>query len=133
MPQVGIGIVLILAFIGIMNYMNTFVVNVQNRMTELSIMESIGMTRKQLLGMLVREGVLYAGGAWFVTLTAGMGVTYLLYESMNYHNIAFLVPILPLLFALGISVLVCIMVPVLTWLVLEKNGTVVERIKGVVS
>ena len=96
-------------------------------------MESIGMTRKHLLGMLVREGVFYAGGAWFITLTAGMGVTYLLYESMNYHNIAFSVPILPLLFALGISVLVCIMVPVLTWLVLEKNGTVVERIKGVVS
>ena len=131
MPQVGIGIVLILAFIGIMNYMNTFVVNVQSRMTELSVMESIGMTPKQLLGMLVREGVLYAGGAWLVTLTVGMGVTYLLYESMNYRGIAFSVPLLPLLFALGISLLVCTMVPVLTWIVLEKNGTVVERIKGV--
>ena len=131
MPQVGIGIVLILAFIGIMNYMNTFVVNVQSRMTELSVMESIGMTPKQLLGMLVREGVLYAGGAWLVTLTVGMGVTYLLYESMNYRGIAFSVPLLPLLFAVGISFLVCTMVPVLTWIILEKNGTVVERIKGV--
>ena len=92
MPQLGIGIVLILAFIGIMNYMNTFVVNVQSRMTELSVMESIGMTPKQLLGMLVREGVLNAGGAWLVTLTVGMGVTYLLYESMNYRGIAFSVP-----------------------------------------
>ena len=45
MPQIGMGIVLILAFIGIMNYINTFVANVQNRMTEFSIMESIGMTR----------------------------------------------------------------------------------------
>ena len=131
MPQVGIGIVLILAFIGIMNYMNTFVVNVQSRMTELSVMESIGMTPKQLLGMLVREGVLYAGGAWLVTLTVGMGATYLLYESMNYRGIAFSVPLLPLSFAVGISLLVCTMVPVLTWSVLEKNGTVVERIKGV--
>ena len=131
MPQVGIGIVLILAFIGIMNYMNTFVVNVQSRMTELSVMESIGMTPKQLLGMLVREGVLYAGSAWLVTLTAGMGVTYLIYESMNYRGIAFSVPLLPLLFAVGISFLVCTMVPVLTWIILEKNGTVVERIKGV--
>ena len=76
MPQVGIGIVLILAFIGIMNYMNTFVVNVQSRMTELSVMESIGMTPKQLLGMLVREGILYVGGAWLVTLTVGLGGTY---------------------------------------------------------
>ena len=131
MPQVGIGIVLILAFIGIMNYMNTFVVNVQSRMTELSVMESIGMTPKQLLGMLVREGILYVGGAWLVTLTVGLGGTYLLYESMNYRGIAFSVPILPLLFTIGISVLVCTMIPVLTWIVLEKNGTVVERTKGV--
>ena len=131
MPQVGIGIVLILAFIGIMNYMNTFVVNVQSRMTELSVMESIGMTPKQLLEMLVREGVLYVGGAWLVTLTVGLGGTYLLYESMNYRGIAFSVPILPLLFTVGISVLVCTMIPVFTWIVLEKNGTVVERTKGV--
>ena len=131
MPQVGIGIVLILAFIGIMNYMNTFVVNVQSRMTELSVMESIGMTPKQLLGMLVREGILYVGGAWFVTLTVGLGGTYLLYESMNYRGIAFSVPILPFLFTVGISVLVCTMIPVLTWIILEKDGTVVERSKGV--
>lgn len=131
MPQVGIGIVLILAFIGIMNYMNTFVVNVQSRMTELSVMESIGMTPKQLLGMLVREGILYVGGAWLVTLTVGLGGTYLLYESMNYRGIAFSVPILPFLFTVGISVLVCTMIPVLTWIILEKNGTVVERSKGV--
>lgn len=70
-------------------------------------------------------------GAWLVTLTVGMGVTYLLYESMNYRGIAFSVPLLPLLFAVGISFLVCTMVPVLTWIILEKNGTVVERIKGV--
>ena len=131
MPQVGIGIVLILAFIGIMNYMNTFVVNVQSRMTELSVMESIGMTPKQLLEMLVREGVLYVGGAWLVTLTVGLGGTYLLYESMNYREITFSVPILPFLFTVGISVLVCTMIPVFTWIVLEKNGTVVERTKGV--
>lgn len=53
MPQVGIGIVLILAFIGIMNYMNTFVVNVQSRMTEL-VMESID-DPEAASGMLVRK------------------------------------------------------------------------------
>ena len=40
-------------------------------------------------------------------------------------------PLLPLLFAVGISLLVCTIVPVLTWIILEKNGTVAERIKGV--
>ncbi len=131
MPQIGIGIVLILAFIGIMNYINTFVVNIQSRMTELSVMESIGMTPGQLLGMLVREGALYAGGAWVITLTVGMGITYLFYQSMNYRKIAFSVPILPMIFAVGISFLVCILVPVAAWKGMERKGTVVERIKGI--
>ena len=131
MPQIGIGIVLILAFIGIMNYINTFVVNIQSRMTELSVMESIGMTPGQLLGMLVREGALYAGGAWVITLTAGMGITYLFYEAMNYRKVAFSVPILPVIFAAGISFLVCILVPVAAWKGMERKGTVVERIKGI--
>ena len=131
MPQIGIGIVLILAFIGIMNYINTFVVNIQSRMTELSVMESIGMTPGQLLGMLVREGALYAGGAWTITLTAGMGITYLFYEAMNYRKVAFSVPILPVIFAAGISLPVCILVPVAAWKGMERKGTVVERIKGI--
>ena len=131
MPQIGIGIVLILAFIGIMNYINTFVVNIQSRMMELSVMESIGMTPGQLLGMLVREGALYAGGAWTITLTAGMGITYLFYEAMNYRKVAFSVPILPVIFAAGISLPVCILVPVAAWKGMERKGTVVERIKGI--
>ena len=131
MPQIGMGIVLILAFIGIMNYMNTFVVNVQSRMTELSVMESVGMTDRQLMGMLVREGALYAGGAWGLTLTAGMGIVYLIYQTMNYRGVSFLVPVVPLLLAAAISFVVCIAIPVVTWKVLERQGTVVERIKGV--
>ena len=131
MPQIGIGIVLILAFIGIMNYINTFVVNIQSRMTELSVMESIGMTPGQLLGMLVREGALYAGGAWAITLTVGMGITYLFYEAMNYRKVAFSVPVLPMIFAAEISLLVCILVPVAAWKGMERKGTVVERIKGI--
>lgn len=131
MPQIGMGIVLILAFIGIMNYINTFVANVQNRMTEFSIMESIGMTPRQLLLMLIKEGILYAGGVWMVTLTVGMGVTYVIYQSMNYRKVPFSIPLLAILVAAVVSFLVCIVVPAVTWLILEKNGSLVQRIKGI--
>ena len=131
MPQIGMGIVLILAFIGIMNYINTCVVNVQNRMTEFSIMESIGMTPRQLLLMLIKEGILYAGGVWMVTLTVGMGVTYVIYQSMNYRKVPFSIPLLAILVAAVVSFLVCIVVPAVTWLILEKNGSLVQRIKGI--
>ena len=132
MPQLGMGIVLILALIGIMNYMNNFVANVQNRMIYLSVMESIGMTPKQLLGMLIREGLFYVCGAWAVTLTAGMGVTYFLYQSMNYRGVAFSIPLMPILLAVLVSFLTGAAVPVFTWMVLEKSGTVVERIRGII-
>ena len=119
MPQIGMGIVLILAFIGIMNYINTFVANVQNRMTEFSIMESIGMTPRQLLLMLIKEGILYAEGAWMVTLTVGLGVTYVIYQSMNYRKVPFSIPLLAILIAVVTSFLVCIVVPAVTWMILE--------------
>ena len=112
--------------------MNNFVANVQNRMIYLSVMESIGMTPKQLLGMLIREGLFYVCGAWAVTLTAGMGVTYFLYQSMNYRGVAFSIPLMPILLAVLVSFLTGVSVPVFTWMVLEKSGTVVERIRGII-
>ena len=44
MLEVGLGIVLILALIGLLNYVNTVTGNVQNRQMELAILESVGMT-----------------------------------------------------------------------------------------
>lgn len=131
LPEVGMGIVLILALIGVMNYMNTSMVNVQSRRVELSVMESVGMTQRQLLRMLVEEGLLYAGGAWAITLTAGLVVIERIYQWMNYQDVAFSVPLLPLLLAAAVSVLVCVVIPVLTWRSLERSGTVVERIRSV--
>ena len=57
MMEVGISIVLILGVIGIMNYMNTSAGSIQSRKLELSVMESIGMTEKQMNGMLAERGL----------------------------------------------------------------------------
>lgn len=131
MLEVGVGIVLILALIGVMNYVNTFAGNIQNRMAELSILESIGMTGRQIRRMLMREGLLYALGAWLVTATAGLGVTYRIYQSMNYRNVDFSVPLFPLLAAIALSAVICMAVPVVTYGILEKKGSIVERIRTV--
>ncbi len=131
MMEAGISMVLILAFIGIMNYLNTSVGSIQNRRMELSVLESIGMTGKQMGRMLVTEGLLYAAGAWLVTMTAGLGVTYWLYQSMNYNGAEFKIPILPLLAALVLTLAVCMSVPLITWQQMEKNNSIVDRIKGI--
>lgn len=62
----------------------------------------------------------------------GMGVTYFLYQSMNYRGVAFSIPLMPILLAVLVSFLTGAAVPVFTWMVLEKSGTVVERIRGII-
>lgn len=131
MMEVGIGIVLILAFIGIMNYVNTLVGNIRSREVEISVMESIGMTGKQVREMLVLEGLLFAGGSLCVTWTVGLAVTYYLYQSMNYREIPFQIPVLPVAGAMVFVLLVCVAVPLVSYWSMEKKGTVVERIRGV--
>lgn len=99
-----------------------------------AFIESMELGKQQTLFFTADLGVsvqILTGLAGLITLTVGMGVTYFLYESMNFREIGFAVPLLPLLLAALLSLLICTLVPVFTWMVLEKNGSIVERIKGV--
>lgn len=130
MMEIGIGIVLILAFIGIMNYLNTAIGSIQSRIQEIAVMESIGMTGKQVQKMLMLEGFLYATGAIGVTMTLGLAVTYCFYEAMNYNGAPFQIPVIPVSGVFLLSLVICMIVPVLVYRSMEKKTQIVERIKG---
>ena len=129
MTGVGIGISLILAIIGVMNYINTIIGNIANRRKELAILESIGMTRKQMNHMLMREGSIYAFGAILVTIVVGLPVTWGLYQSMNYMNVPFFLPIGPIGVVVLALLVICVGAPLILLNVLCKKGSVVERIR----
>ena len=129
MAEIGFGIVAILAVIGIMNYINTSVGNVQSRRKEISIMESVGMSEHQVRKMLVWEGIFYTGGVILLTLTAGLGITYAIYQSVNYMGAAFWFPMVPFFIACILLLTVCIAVPLLAYKQMEKSGSLVERIR----
>ena len=57
MNVVGGGIAIIFIFIGLLNFINVMITNVSTRLRELAIMESIGMTKKQIKKMLTYEGL----------------------------------------------------------------------------
>lgn len=50
---------------------------------------SLGMSRKQIYRLLVREGVLYWTFSVLITLTAGTAITYVCFQSMNYMENSF--------------------------------------------
>lgn len=129
MTGVGVGIALILALIGMMNYINTVFGNIQNRQVALAVMESVGMTKKQVKKMLIWEGALFAGTALLLTATVGVFITYLFYQSMNYMNIPFRIPLIPVLAAVLLSAAACIVIPLIAYRMIEGKAAIVERIR----
>lgn len=130
MMGIGVGIVLILALIGLMNYVNTVSGNIQSRQMELAVMESVGMTEKQVKKMLIREGILFAVSSLVLTATAGLGITYMIYQFMNYMQIPFAVPVLPVLGMSIFILIVCAVIPLAAYRLLTGKKSVVERIRS---
>lgn len=66
--MIGGCLAFVLAFIGIMNFFNTTATSVFNRKRELALLEAVGMTKKQIVKMLVMEGFLYLLGAFGIAV-----------------------------------------------------------------
>ena len=130
MKEVGTGIALILAMIGILNYINTVTGNIQSRQMELAILESIGMTDRQRNRLLVLEGLIFAAGSLLITGTLGLAVTYAVYQSMNYMQAPFVVPVWPAVGMTAFILAVCAVIPVAAGAVMARKGSVVERLAG---
>ena len=92
-------------------------------------MESVGMSRKQINRLLIREGVLYATFSVLITLTIGSAITYVCFQSMNYMEIPFKVPVIPLISAIILVMLICTIAPLLSYKKLAGNRSIVERLR----
>lgn len=115
----------------ILNYVNTVTGNIQSRKTELAILESVGMTDRQRNRMLVTEGLIFAVGSLLITATAGLAVTYAVYQSMNYMQVPFVVPVWPVVGMAVFITAVCAGIPVIAGAGMVHKGSVVERVRGV--
>lgn len=58
----------VVGLIGILNFFNAILTGILSRRREFAMLQSVGMTGKQLLTMLVYEGLCYAGGAILFSL-----------------------------------------------------------------
>lgn len=127
---VGCGMSAVLALIGILNFVNAVVTSIQTRRREFAILQSVGMTGKQLCTMLVGEGLCYIIGTAFFTLTLGSLMGYgLIYAIANqiwfftYHFI-----IAPVLLVLPVLFLLAALIPVVCYRQMSRRS-VVERLR----
>lgn len=113
MNVVGVGISLILIFIGMLNFINVMVTNVNTRLTELAVMESIGMTKKQIKNMLTFEGLYYASITIFITMTIGIGIVYMISQSIKsiVDYAEFVFPMNSLILLISLILFACTITP----------------------
>ena len=132
MNGVGGGVSLIFIFIGLLNFINVMVTNVSTRLRELAIMESVGMTKKQIKKMLTFEGLYYALITLCMIFTLGIGIIYII--AMLTANLAdyakFIFPTSQLIFLVIIIILVCTIAPGIVYKY-SSNKSVIERLREI--
>ncbi len=104
---------LALLFIGVMNYSNTMVMNILTRKKEFVILESIGISRKQLRLMLTYEGLIYSLTIIGLLLTGGNVFLLLLahHIQVKLDYFKFVYPFIPLLLITLTLTALCILIP----------------------
>ena len=132
MNVVGGGIAIIFIFIGLLNFINVMITNVSTRLRELAIMESVGMTKKQIKKMLTYEGLYYAAITLSMIFTLGLGIIYVIAEmTQNLADYAkFVFPTNQLIFLVIIITLVCSITPGIVYKFSSKKS-VIERLREI--
>ncbi|MGL4485402.1 MAG: DUF6556 family protein, partial [Anaerovoracaceae bacterium] len=122
----------ILAFIGIMNFLNTMITSVISRRRELAMLQSIGMTGKQLGQMLVSEGFVYTALTAVAVLSVGSAIGYGLVYSVAGGTIMFTpsFSVAPVLYCLPCLAVLAVIVPIVCYKMASRDS-IVERLREV--
>lgn len=121
---------LIFGLAGILNLVNTIITTILTRRHEFATMESVGMTRRQLTGMMVWEGVYYAAGACLLGLVLAAALDLTLVKSMvdSMWRFTFRFTLAPALAACGVLLAMSAIVPVLALRYFHR-GSIVEQLR----
>lgn len=132
MNILGGGISVILILIGILNFINVMITGVNIRLKEFAVMESIGMTKKQIKKVLTLEGFYYAGLTSLFICTIGVGIIYLVsIMSKSVANYAvFIFPTAQLITLIITIFAICLITPSIVFKVSSKKS-VTERIREI--
>lgn len=129
---VGYLLSFIIALIGIFNYVNLMITSIHARRQELAMLQSIGMTGKQLLTMLICEGLYYALFTIGIVSTAGMLLTYfgvtIVAGQISFFSYHF--SLLPVLICTLFLILISVIVPVVCYRNTRKMS-IVERLREI--
>lgn len=127
---VGFTLSVLIALIGLMNFINTIVTSILSRKKELAMLQSIGMTNKQVLSMLIQDSIVYIIFSFLLMLTIGSGLSYLILNTLitNQEFMTFYFTIRPSLLCFPIFLIIAILIPILSFKLISQDS-IVERLR----
>ena len=120
----------IVALVGVLNFFNAIFTGIMVRRREFAVLQSIGMTGKQLKTMLVYEGLFYALGAVAAALILTVVFSPLLGVAMSslFWFVTYRFTVVPILAVLPAFALLGVLVPLVVYRSVAKR-TIVERLR----
>ncbi|MEY8387916.1 ABC transporter permease [Oscillospiraceae bacterium 38-13] len=121
---------LIIGLVGVLNFINAVLTGILTRKRELAVLQSIGMTGKQLKTMLVFEGLYYTLLALAVSLVLTVCLGPLVGSSVGeiFWFFTYRLTVLPILVILPVFLALGALVPLWTYRSVSKR-TIVERLR----
>lgn len=125
----GNTISVIIALVGVLNFINSMVTAIVSRKKEFAMIQSVGMTKRQLRKMLICEGLDYAAITLIVsyivsTLAVGIGVRAMTANEFSTFHFT----LMPLMICTPILLAFAVLIPFLCFKNLEKQN-IVERLR----
>lgn len=127
---VGSVLSFIVGLVGVLNFFNAILTGILSRRREFAMLQSVGMTGKQLKTMLVYEGMLYALGAILFSLLLSIGVEPLaghLMENMWWF-FSFRFTLLPMVIIVPAFLILGMVLPLIIYHFAAKKS-IVERLR----
>lgn len=126
----GGGISLVIALIGILNFVNVMSVSIMVRKRELATLESIGMSRKQIKKLLIYEGLGYAVITLTLVLSIGNAALYGIFKLFQQQAsyVTFTYPFIPMVVTIMVILAVCFVTPQMLYRSINQS-TIVERLR----
>ena len=128
----GYAVSSIIALVGVLNFVNSMVTAIIARRREFALIQSVGMTRRQLRQMLIFEGLFYAGLTLLAAYTLGTLAVGVLLRAMvtaadGYSTFHF--TLFPLVCCTPILIVTALVIPYLCFRNLERQS-IVERLRA---
>ncbi len=125
----GYSVSIVIALVGILNYINSMVTAIISRKKEFAMIQSVGMTKRQLRRMLAFEGLYYVVLTLliaYILSTVTVGVLVRALVAGGYATFRF--TLMPLVGCTPVLILLAFVIPYICFRKLEKQS-VVERLR----